>query len=59
MRFNAQIKKGARSALRGNWGKLMTVFLVFVGFWLLLSTTEALLYFLFGFSFYFFGNFCE
>ena len=50
MRFNAQIKKGARSALRGNWGKLMTVFLVFVGFWLLLSTTETLLYFLFGFD---------
>ena len=53
MRFNAQIKKGAKSALRGNWGKLMTVFLVFVGFWLLLSATETLLYSLFGFDPYF------
>ena len=50
MRFNRQIKKGAKSALRGNWGKLMTVFLIFIGFWLLLSTTEALLYTVFGFT---------
>ena len=50
MRFNAQIKKGAKNALRGNWGKLLVVLLVFLGFWLLLSTTESLIYVLFGFD---------
>jgi len=48
MQFNAQIKKGARSALRGNWGKVTAIFFIFVGIWLLLSSAETLVYLLCG-----------
>ena len=50
MRFHAQIKKGAKSALRGNWGRVTAIFFIFIGFWLLISSAETLVYLLCGFD---------
>lgn len=52
MRFNQQIKKGAKNALRGNWGKTTAIFMVLIGIWLLLSSLENFLYLLFHFTGY-------
>lgn len=52
MRFNQQIKKGARSALKGSRGKAAAIFMMCTGVWLLLASTESLLYQLFGYTGY-------
>ena len=43
MEFHQRIKKGARNALRGHWGKAIAILMVFGGVLLLLSTLEQLL----------------
>lgn len=52
MRFNQQIKKGAKNALHGNWGKAIAIFMVFIGFWLLMASAENILYLLFHWNAY-------
>ena len=52
MEFHQRIKKGARNALRGHWGKAIAILMVFGGVLLLLSTLEQFLYLIFHYSGY-------